>query len=108
MDKHKDELKHLQSGQVSAKSVELVKIFVNKKSGPFPPKIFLNLRSTSCKEVVEIHDSMNASIDEGKETTVTASDKSEDKKDINMCALGGIVDVSYFAPNQHSRGMIPW
>ena len=50
---------------------------------------------------------MNASIDKGKEATVTASDKSEDNKDINDNAVGDIFNVSYFAPNQHSKGMIP-
>ena len=51
---------------------------------------------------------MNASIDKGKEATVTTSDKSKDVTYINDNTGDDILNVSHFAPNQHSRGMIPW
>jgi len=45
MEKHEDKLDKLESCKVL-----------------LPPKIFLNFRTTSCKQVIEIHNSMNSRV----------------------------------------------
>ena len=46
---------------------------------PLPPQVFLNFRSTGGKEVIEVHNNMNTSIEHSSEASVATADKLDSK-----------------------------
>jgi hypothetical protein len=51
-----------------------------KRNLPFPPEVFLNLRTKRRHEVVEVHDNMDANVEEHEKCRVASTNKPEECK----------------------------